>query len=153
MGAGGAARGVLGPLLALRPAELLIANRTPARAEELADAFADLGPIRWTSFEALTDPFDLIVNATSASLAGDVPPLVSTVVHRETTCYDMAYGAGGTAFTHFCRTLGATNVHMGTGMLIEQAAEAFRLWHGVYPETAAVRRALEAELGIQPSAR
>lgn len=148
LGAGGAARGVLEPLLEQCPAALIIANRTVDKALELADQFAPLGPVGGSSFERLQGRFDLIINATSASLSGEVPPLPETILAPETCCYDMMYGAEPTAFMQWAVSRGAQQVFDGLGMLVEQAAEAFALWRGVRPHTMPViemlRQALEA---------
>lgn len=145
LGAGGAARGAIGPLMSLKPAELVIANRTAERARELAAAFADLGPTSGCEFSGLPDrSFDLIVNATSASLRGEVPVIPIGVVDSGTTCYDMAYGVGDTAFVAWAKRLGAGRAEQGWGMLVEQAAEAFELWRGVRPHTAPVLHVLRA---------
>ena len=145
LGAGGAARGVVAPLLALRPAQLTIANRTAARAELLAHAFAGLGAVSGCGINAIgAQSFDVIVNATSASLAGDAAGLPEHAVAERTLCYDMAYGKVDTAFTRWARTHGAAVTEMGLGMLVEQAAEAFELWRGVRPATAPVLAALRA---------
>ncbi len=145
LGAGGAARGAIGPLLSLNPVELVIANRTAARAGELAAAFDDMGPVSGCEFSRLQDQsFDLIVNATSASLRGEVPLIPIGVVDSGTTCYDMAYGLGDTAFVAWAKRLGAGRAEQGWGMLVEQAAEAFELWRGVRPQTAPVLQALRA---------
>src|SRR6185437_10072588 len=107
IGAGGATRGVLAPLLALEPAELVIANRTRERAQTLAADFKDLGAISGVGFgDVPGGAFDLIVNATSASLSGDVPDVPATVMGKETVCYDMAYGKSDTAFVRWARSLG-----------------------------------------------
>lgn len=147
LGAGGAARGALGPLLAAQPQLLVVANRSRERAVELAAEFAKHGPVTGSSFEAgdmLWLPFDLIINATSASLKGDIPPISPATVGPGTTCYDMAYGVGETPFTRWARESGAGTTAQGWGMLIEQAAEAFFLWHRVRPETPPVFDALRA---------
>jgi shikimate dehydrogenase len=143
LGAGGAARGAVGPLLSLKPRMLVIANRTAARAQELAEAFSDQGNVRGCEYSRLENlRFDLIVNATAASLRGEVPVIPIGVVDSMTTCYDMAYGVGDTAFVAWAKRLGAGRAEQGWGMLVEQAAEAFQLWRGVRPETAPVLRAL-----------
>jgi shikimate dehydrogenase len=149
LGAGGAARGALAPLLELEPSRLLIANRTPERAEELAREFSHLGPVTGGSFEAVAQkaPFDLIVNATSASLKGDTPPIATSAVGRRTCCYDMAYGVDETPFMQWAREAGAGLVAQGWGMLVEQAAESFELWRGVRPPTEPVLQALQDRLG------
>ncbi|HEX5649846.1 MAG TPA: shikimate dehydrogenase [Steroidobacteraceae bacterium] len=146
LGAGGAARGALAPLLGLVPSALLIANRTPERAAELVREFAHLGPVVAGSFDAVAReaPFDLIVNATSASLKGELPAIATSAVGPATTCYDMAYGVNETPFTQWARQCGAGVVAQGWGMLVEQAAEAFELWRGVRPKTPPVLQALQA---------
>ncbi len=140
LGAGGAARGVIEPLLDQQPAALVIANRTVSRAQELAELF-DRG-VRACGFDALDTPFDLVINATAASLAGELPPLSPSLFTPDTLAYDMMYG-GDTPFLSFARTHGAATAD-GLGMLVEQAAEAFWLWRGVRPDTAPVISALRA---------
>jgi len=140
LGAGGAARGVIEPLLDQQPAALVIANRTVSRAEELAELFGR--GIRACSFDAVDTPFDLVINATAASLAGDLPPLSPRVFTPDTLAYDMMYGRD-TPFLDFARTHGARTAD-GLGMLVEQAAEAFCLWRGVRPDTAPVIARLRA---------
>ena len=147
LGAGGAARGVIGPLLELNPRVLVIANRTVARADQLVREFAPLGPVSGCAFGELREEhFDLIVNATSASLRGEVPAIPSSVVDSLTTCYDMSYGTHETPFTNWGRVHGAERSVQGWGMLVEQAAEAFGLWRGVRPDTAAVLDALRSRM-------
>lgn len=147
LGAGGAARGVLAPLLGLRPAELTIANRTVARAEELAQAFGDLGLLRAVGYAALdNEPFDIVINATAASLAGEVPPLPPGIVDARSICYDMAYGRDETAFVRWAHERGVARALDGLGMLVEQAAESFFLWRGLRPDTASVLSQLVAQL-------
>jgi shikimate dehydrogenase len=144
LGAGGATRGVLAPLLEEEPREIRIANRTPDRARSLAAEFSDLGEVSASGFSEIEDrPWDLVVNATAASLAGEVPELPPKVVGRDTVCYDMAYGRGDTAFMRWATARGAARSHKGWGMLVEQAAESYLLWHGVRPETKPVVAALE----------
>jgi len=139
LGSGGAARGALEPLLSLEPSLLVIANRTADRAEALARQFSVLGNLASCSFDdVVREPFDLIVNATSASLHGEVPLVPIDVVGPGTTCYDMAYGVGDTAFVTWAKRLGAGRAEQGWGMLVEQAAEAFHLWRGVRPDTGPV---------------
>lgn len=139
LGAGGAVRGVLEPLLAQRPAALVIANRTVEKAEQLAHEFADLGPVAASGFDWLDAPVDLIINGTSASLAGDVPAIAPSLIERgHTHCYDMMYGREATAFSRWAAAHGAAQTLDGLGMLVEQAAEAFYLWRQVRPESAPV---------------
>ncbi len=143
LGAGGAARGVIAPLLEQAPKELLIANRTIERATQLVIEFKHLGPIKSASFDDIANmPFDLIINATSASLQGELPPLPSSIVTPHTLCYDMAYGKDDTVFTRWAKQHGALQAVQGWGMLVEQAAESFFLWRGVRPNTQPVLQAL-----------
>ncbi len=147
MGAGGAARGVVLPLLQAGPRSLCIVNRTAARAMELAQSFAKDGRVTGGGYEALAGgqfdlvqfdlvQFDLVINATAASLAGDLPPLPQGLFAADAWAYDMMYGRD-TPFMAFARAQGA-RVADGLGMLVEQAAEAFHLWRGVRPDTQAV---------------
>ncbi len=148
LGAGGATRGVLAPLLGLEPAMVMIANRTPERAEALAAAFADLGVTQGVGFAYVGDtPFDLILNATSASLSGDIPPIPAGAIGPRTVCYDLAYGRSAMAFVRWAKQCGCALAVQGLGMLVEQAAESFRLWRGVRPQTAEVIAALKARIG------
>jgi shikimate dehydrogenase len=143
IGAGGATRGVLAPLLGLSPTIVVIANRTPDRAQALAAAFTDLGVTQGVGFEDIGDqPFDLVINATSASLSGDIPPLPEGAIGRGTVCYDLAYGRAATAFVDWARSRGCAQALQGLGMLVEQAAESFRLWRGIRPTTGTVLAAL-----------
>jgi shikimate dehydrogenase len=143
LGAGGAVRGVLGPLLEREPQEVVIANRTPERARKLAEEFSDLGDIKHCGFgDAKGPPYDLIINATSASLQGEMPVMPVGLVGEGTVCYDMAYGRGHTPFTLWARSLHARRTTKGWGMLVEQAAESFQLWRGIRPDTKPVLEAL-----------
>jgi shikimate dehydrogenase len=144
VGAGGAARGVIAPLLALEPAQVVIANRTAERAQNLAGAFAKLGPVQGVGLRYITgDAFDLIINATSASLSGALPPMSNAIVGPETVCYDMAYGKNETPFVQWSLKRGCARAVQGWGMLVEQAAESFRVWRGLKPSTATVLTALK----------
>jgi len=143
LGAGGAARGVIGPLLEELPALLVIANRTAGKAVELARAFRDSGPIEGCGLEALAGrSFDVIINATAAGLRGEVPGLPPGVVHAHSWCYDMMYADEPTVFMRWAQARGARQALDGLGMLVEQAAEAFFLWRGVRPATEPVIRVL-----------
>ncbi len=135
VGAGGAARGAILPILKEFPAELVIANRSAGKAEELAAQFAVHGPVHASIFAALEGVFDVIINATSASLGGEIPPLATGLFGTSTLAYDMMYGDTPTAFLQFAAGQGA-QTRDGLGMLIEQAAEAFLVWRGVRPDTA-----------------
>jgi shikimate dehydrogenase len=139
LGAGGAARGMLQPLLAAAPASLVIANRTPEKALDLALLFSDRGPVSGCGLTALAGRrFDLIINATAAGLADQTPPLPEGVLAEGGWCYDLMYGDVPTAFTRWGRAHGAAQALDGLGMLVEQAAESFLLWRGVRPATAPV---------------
>ncbi|NMZ13221.1 shikimate dehydrogenase [Pseudomonas proteolytica] len=150
LGAGGAVRGALEPLLAQQPASLIIANRTVEKAELLAELFDDLGPVSASGFDWLSEPVDLIINATSASLSGDVPPIASSLIDPgKTFCYDMMYAKEPTAFCRWATEHGAAVAMDGLGMLVEQAAEAFYLWRGVRPDSAPVLAELRRQLATQ----
>lgn len=145
LGAGGAARGVILPLLDQQPARLVLANRTLSKAEELAAQFGADGKVEVSSFEALQIPFDIVINATAASLTADVPPIAPSVFTAHTLAYDMMYGAAPTSFMQFAAQHGA-QTRDGLGMLVEQAAESFFQWRQVRPQTDAVFAALRAQL-------
>ncbi|MBL4794738.1 MAG: shikimate dehydrogenase [Pseudomonadales bacterium] len=136
LGAGGAVRGVLGPLLAGKPDSIVIANRTESKALALAEKFESQGNISASSFQKLDGKqFDLIINGTAASLVGELPPIPESVITSGTWCYDMMYSQEETSFNHWAANLGAAKCIDGLGMLIEQAAEAFYLWRGTRPNT------------------
>lgn len=144
VGAGGATRGVVAPLLVLRPAELVIANRTADRALALAADFKDLGKVQGCGFDDLgANSYDVIINATSASLAGEVPAIPAKVINPSSLCYDMAYSKGDTSFLKWARDQGCARAIQGWGMLVEQAAESFQLWRAVRPQTRPVMEALQ----------
>ncbi|MDR9438981.1 MAG: shikimate dehydrogenase [Halomonas sp.] len=145
LGAGGAVRGVLEPLLAEEPASLFVANRTAARASALAADFRDLGEIDGGGFDAMAGSFDLVINGTSASLAGDLPPLPDALFAPGATAHDMMYGAEPTVFLRWAVEHGAHGVD-GLGMLVEQAAESFYQWRGRRPDTAPVLEMLRRAL-------
>ena len=136
LGAGGAARGIIGPLLNERPAGLTIANRTKERADELVARFKD-SMLAARSFAELGDgpAFDVVINATSAGLKGDAPPFPGSLVAPQTFCYDLVYGSGDTPFVAWAKRHGAARAVQGWGMLVEQAAESFAIWRGVRPDT------------------
>ncbi|MCL2524374.1 MAG: shikimate dehydrogenase [Betaproteobacteria bacterium] len=147
LGAGGAARGVVAPLLAARPASLHIANRNADKGRALAVSFADIAPLTAGSFAELAGKsFDLVINATSASLAGENLPLPDGLFAPGALAYDMMYGQGATPFLQLARTRGAARGADGLGMLVEQAAEAFYVWRGRRPETAPVLAELRRQL-------
>lgn len=149
IGAGGAVRGVLEPLLRERPRELLIVNRTAQRARQLADEFADLGELEGGGYGLIGErQFDLVINATSAGLSGDMPELPATLLTERSCCYDMVYGSQPTPFMRWAAHHTAWAVADGLGMLVEQAAQSFYIWRQVRPETRPVinqvREALDA---------
>ncbi|RQS15421.1 shikimate dehydrogenase [Burkholderia sp. Bp9002] len=141
LGAGGAARGALLPFLAAGPAELVIANRDVSKGEALAAQVGSQGAVlRARGYGDLPamGRFDLVVNATSASLTGELPPVPPSVFSPDGTAYELAYGKRLTPFMRLARNAGVHGVADGVGMLVEQAAEAFAWWRGVRPQTAAV---------------
>jgi shikimate dehydrogenase len=145
LGSGGAVRGVVGPLLDQSPQLIMIAGRSAERAEALARSFGALGPVQGCGLDRLgRSPFDLIINATSAGLAGEVPAIPTGVLQEATFCYDMSYARAGTAFLAWAKAQGCRHAAQGWGMLVEQAAESFELWRGVRPATEAVLAALKS---------
>ncbi len=147
LGAGGAVRGILQPLLEENPAQVVIANRTLEKAETLAKNFLDLGDISAKPFSQLSgDCFDIVINGTSASLQGELPPLPDNLLASNACCYDMMYGAEPTVFLTWAAEHGATQTADGLGMLIGQAAEAFYLWRQIRPEVIPVITALRRQL-------
>ena len=149
LGAGGAVRGVLQPILAQRPAQVVIANRTYTKACDLVALFTDLGAIEAIPMAQLQGSFDWIINGTSASLTGDLPPLPKGLISNTSRCYDMMYGAQTTVFNQWALSQGAAQADDGLGMLVEQAAQSFHLWRGVLPPTAPILLTLRAELKRQ----
>ncbi|MDA3868671.1 MAG: shikimate dehydrogenase [Gammaproteobacteria bacterium] len=136
IGAGGAVRGVIEPILSEHPSELVIANRTVEKALQLAEDFSDLGNVSGGGFDQLEGrAFDVVINATSASLHGELPPLPDGLFNDNACAYDMMYAAEPTVFMRWASEHGAEQVFDGLGMLVEQAAESFRLWRGVQPQT------------------
>jgi shikimate dehydrogenase len=145
LGAGGAARGIVGPILAQQPASLMLANRTPERAEALAGEF-DPGQVDVATFDELTDAgeFDIVINATSAGLKGEQPPFPDSLICEQTFCYDLAYSLRATPFVSWAETRGAARAVQGWGMLVEQAAESYRIWRGKRPDTQPILEKLTA---------
>lgn len=138
LGAGGAARGVIEPLLSYQPLEIFIANRTASKAQQLAELFADLGHVHGGGFDQIQPGFDVVINATAASLQGEVPPLPDNLLNPDANCYDMMYSNTDTAFVSWAKQHHAAKAIDGLGMLAEQAAESFRIWRGIRPETRSV---------------
>ena len=137
LGAGGAARGIVGPILTEQPASLLVANRTLERAEALQRDFGSLGNMSVCRFDDLGDApaFDIVINATSAGLHGEQPPFPASLVNEGSFCYDLAYSLKPTPFVAWATINGAGSAVQGWGMLVEQAAESFAIWRGQRPDT------------------
>ncbi|MGI9275884.1 MAG: shikimate dehydrogenase [Endozoicomonas sp.] len=149
LGAGGAVRGVLEPILSEQPAELVIANRTVSKAETLAELFPG-APVSACGFADIQGRFDLIINGTSASLHGELPPLPDSIVDSGTCCYDMMYAEAVTVFNLWGLDHGARKTIDGLGMLVEQAAEQFAIWRDVRPDTQPVLELLRTEMSQKP---
>ncbi|MBT4836054.1 MAG: shikimate dehydrogenase [Methylococcales bacterium] len=136
LGAGGAARGIIKPLLDAEPALLIIANRTVSKAHQLARIFESFGRLNACGFDELEhQSFDIIINATASSLNKQIPAIPASTITNETVAYDLMYSKINTPFNQWCLDNGAKQVFDGLGMLVEQAAEAFYLWRNVRPET------------------
>jgi len=149
LGAGGASRGIIGPLMEQSPKHIVIANRTKEKAMTLSNEFAQLGDITGCGYDDIKDcQFDLILNATSASLTGQLPPLADTLLAEKGYCYDLAYGNEPTAFVKWGLAHNAKKSMDGLGMLVEQAAEAFYIWRGVRPETEQIINLLNSERAL-----
>lgn len=150
LGAGGAVRGIIAPLLAEKPSRIVIANRTLAKAEELVQLFnaeksaQEAKLLRASSLQIHARPFDIVINGTSASLGGEMPDLDPAILNPNACCYDMMYGKQLTVFLQWAERHRAKEVADGLGMLVEQAAESFYLWRGVRPETKIVMEQLRA---------
>lgn len=152
LGAGGAVRGILEPVLEEKPLEVILANRTVSKAQALASDFSDVGNITGCGYDQIEGQFDLIINGTSASLSGDLPPIPDSVIHQHTTCYDMMYGPEPTVFNQWAAGLNAGATIDGLGMLVEQAAESFKAWRGIRPESSPVIERIRASLLVTKSA-
>lgn len=148
IGAGGAARGVLLPLLSL-DCNVTITNRTHARAQTLVELFRHTGSVSAQAMSELSGhEFDLIINATSSGIAGETPPIPASLINSHVCCYDMFYQKGDTAFLAWCVQHGAKRYADGLGMLVGQAAHAVLLWHGILPNVEPVIVSLQRELGV-----
>jgi len=134
LGAGGASRGTILPLLNQQPALIHIANRTAQKAIELAAKFAAHGDVSGSGYDALDESFDIIINATSSGLNDEVPPIPKKALAEDGCGYDMMYSSTATAFQHWLTAHGAAVAADGAGMLVEQAASAFAFWRGVRPD-------------------
>lgn len=147
LGAGGACRGAIAPILEKQPAVLVIANRTVEKAQTLATQYAATGNVKASSFEALAgQTFDIILNATSASLTAQLPPVPASVFTSNSLAYELAYGKGLTPFLQLAKAAGVTQIADGVGMLVEQAAEGFFWWRGVRPDTDMIIREMTIPL-------
>ena len=143
IGAGGAVRGVLGPLLQMQPSMLHIANRTASKASDLAKVFSQFGPCTASGLDDMADvAYDIVINGTAASLQGEVPDLPARLFSDEALAYDMMYGKQPTPFMLWAVDNGVAQSSDGLGMLVEQAAESFYIWHGIKPDTKPVMQAL-----------
>jgi shikimate dehydrogenase len=152
LGAGGATRGILAPIIDYKPETLVVANRTVEKAYRLAEDFKSIGAITPAGFNDLAGKsFDLIINATSASLTDELPVLPDAILAAGGNCYDLAYSNQPTAFVRWGKAQEACNSLDGLGMLVEQAAEAFYVWRGIRPETKGVIDLLNAERGMGTS--
>lgn len=138
IGAGGAVRGVLQPILSEGPAAVTITNRTLSKAEALVDLFSDCSVMASQSYQQLNGPFDIVINGTSASLSGELPNISAAIFSSSTHVYDMMYSKEDTVFNAWAKTNRVYAVYDGLGMLVEQAAEAFQIWRGIRPDTKAV---------------
>jgi shikimate dehydrogenase len=150
VGAGGAAAGVMGPLIAARPAKVVVANRTLERADSLCGRHEEHAAthgvvLRASGLDDPGDAFDLVINASASSLVGVTAPVPATALGRDALAVDLMYGPAADGFLGWARAHGARG-RDGLGMLVEQAAEAFALWRGVRPETAPVLAALREQL-------
>ena len=148
LGAGGATRGIVGPLLEAEPDSIVIANRTFPKARNLADHFSNQGPVDACRFQDVNSlpVYDLVINATSAGVKGETPPYPEEAIHPNTVCYDLSYGLTPTPFSLWAIEHGAAKSVMGWGMLVEQAAESFYIWRGIRPDTASVLKQLSVNI-------
>ncbi len=143
LGAGGSVKAILEPLCEENPDRIIIANRTVSRAEDLSRSFSNKGNIKACSYDDIpSSSYDLIINGTSLSLNGQLPSISASTINNNTYCYDLMYSDTETVFMKWANEQGALKVMDGLGMLVEQAAEAFFIWHGVMPDTASVIKSL-----------
>ncbi len=147
IGAGGAVRGILSPILERKPKLITIANRTKGKADALAREFAELGNVRSIALDAtMLGTYEMIINATSTGIHGELPPVSPQVFQDVKLVYDLAYASQPTPFLELAREHGVRQIADGLGMLVEQAAESFRIWHGVTPQTVSVIQAVREQL-------
>lgn len=146
LGAGGATRGCLLSLLEQQPKSITVANRTITKAQLLAEVFSPYGEVKSSGFELGSNEFDLVINATSTGLSGEIPLISESVVENK-DCYDMSYSKGETPFLKWCSEHGAKKTVDGLGMLVKQAAESFYIWRGINPNTQPVLTYLRETMG------
>ncbi|MCZ4296092.1 shikimate dehydrogenase [Vibrio sinaloensis] len=146
IGAGGAARGVIKPLLDQQPREIVITNRTFSKALQLEEMFSPYGRVHSAAMSEINDGFDVVINSTSASLSGELPEISPDIFTKHTHVYDMMYGAGNTAFNQWAIDNKVAAAYDGLGMLVGQAAESFMLWRGLRPGTKQILRELRKNL-------
>lgn len=146
IGAGGAARGVIKPLLDQFPKSIVVTNRTFTKAKKLEEMFKEFGDIHAVPMEDIKTSFDVVINSTSASLSGDLPTISSSIFTSTTVSYDMMYGQGLTAFNQWAKDNQVVNTYDGLGMLVGQAAESFLVWRGLRPGAKQVLRELRKNL-------
>ena len=146
IGAGGAVRGILQPFLGQSPKSIIIANRTFEKAQNLANSFSEFGNISAAHFNDLDEPFDIIINGTSASLNGELPPISASVIGSDTVVYDMMYAKQLTTFLEWAKLQGAKQVIDGLGMLVGQAAVSFEVWRNQRPNSAMVLEEMRKQL-------
>ncbi len=146
LGAGGAAKAVIAPLLESGIAALDLCNRTPQRALDIVSEMRELGPLQRCLAGAEVAPYDLLINATSASLQQALPAMPALSTLRGSACYDMMYAAADTPFIAWCKAQGASSCSDGLGMLVEQAASSYQRWWGRRPETLGVIETLRREM-------
>ncbi len=146
IGAGGAARGVIKPLLDQKPVQIVVANRTKSKAETLSKMFKAYGNIEAASLDEVVDSFDVIINSTSSGLTGELPAISNAIFSPTSTVYDMVYKAGKTPFNQWALDCGVLVAYDGLGMLVGQAAESFMLWRGLRPGSRQILRELRKNL-------
>ncbi|MBM23674.1 MAG: shikimate dehydrogenase [Gammaproteobacteria bacterium] len=145
LGAGGATRGIIPMIFASSVGSVVLCNRTMAKAELLQEEFLPYGEIICQTSEQLSGKFDLIINATSASLSGQIPDMPDSIIPRS-VCYDLSYSYGDTPFQRWTKQNNSLKSLQGWGMLVEQAAESFYIWRGVRPKTKEIIQRLQTEL-------
>ena len=147
VGAGGAVRGILSPILERRPNLLVIANRTKGKADELAKTFSDVGNVKASALEeADSIAYDIIINATPTGIHGELPQISPRIFENTKLVYDLVYGKHPTRFMEWAKENGVLQIADGLGMLVEQAAESFNVWHDVMPQTIPVLQAVREKL-------